>query len=56
MVGGLFDHFYFNLTFIHIVALYWLAMGLGMVGVLLVKEQMDEQAGSDSLSSPHFRH
>ncbi len=24
MVGGVFDHFYFNLTFIHIVALYWL--------------------------------
>lgn len=35
MVGGVFDHFYFNLTFIHIVALYWLTMGLGMVAVLL---------------------
>jgi O-antigen ligase len=35
MVGGVFDHFYFNLTFIHIVALYWLTMGLGMVGVLI---------------------
>jgi hypothetical protein len=35
MIGGIFDHFYFNLTFIHIVALYWLTMGLGMVAVLL---------------------
>jgi hypothetical protein len=34
MIGGVFDHFYFNLTFIHIVALYWLVMGLGMAAVL----------------------
>ncbi|MEW5960926.1 MAG: O-antigen ligase family protein, partial [Chloroflexota bacterium] len=42
MVGGVFDHFYFNLTFIHIVALYWLTMGLGMGAVLLW--QAEEQA------------
>ncbi len=35
MIGGVFDHFYFNLTFIHIAALYWLTMGLGMATVLL---------------------
>jgi hypothetical protein len=35
MVGGVFDHFYFNLTFIHIAALYWLIMGLGMAAVLI---------------------
>jgi hypothetical protein len=34
MVGGVFDHFYFNLTFIHIAALYWLTMGLGMAAML----------------------
>jgi polysaccharide biosynthesis protein PslJ len=39
MVGGVFDHFYFNLTFIHIAALYWLAMGLGMTAVLLWKNE-----------------
>jgi hypothetical protein len=39
MVGGLFDHFYFNLTFIHIVALYWLTMGLGMSAVLLARQE-----------------
>ncbi len=37
MVGGLFDHFYFNLTFIHIATFYWLTMGLGMVSVSLAK-------------------
>jgi O-antigen ligase len=47
MVGGVFDHFYFNLTFIHIAALYWLAMGLGMVAVLLWRDE----AGA---SSPPF--
>jgi hypothetical protein len=35
LVGGVFDHLYFNLTFIHIAAFYWLIMGLGMVAVLL---------------------
>jgi hypothetical protein len=39
MVGGVFDHFYFNLTFIHIAALYWLTMGLGMVAVLLAQKE-----------------
>ncbi len=38
MIGGLFDHFYFNLTFIHIVALYWLVMGLGIAAALLAEE------------------
>jgi hypothetical protein len=37
MVGGVFDHFYFNLTFIHIAGLYWLTMGLGMVAVRLAQ-------------------
>ncbi|MBN1221267.1 MAG: O-antigen ligase family protein [Anaerolineae bacterium] len=41
MVGGQFDHFYFNLTFIHIVALYWLTMGLGMSAVLMARRQHD---------------
>jgi hypothetical protein len=39
MVGGIFDHFYLNLTFIHIAALYWLAMGLGMVAVLFWRHE-----------------
>ncbi len=39
MIGGVFDHFYFNLTFIHIAALYWLTMGLGMAAVLMWHQQ-----------------
>lgn len=39
MIGGVFDHFYFNLTFIHIAAFYWLIMGLGMVAVLLWRQE-----------------
>ncbi|MCB0166724.1 MAG: O-antigen ligase family protein [Anaerolineae bacterium] len=42
MVGGVFDHFYFNLTFIHIAAFYWLIMGLGMVAVLLRRQELDK--------------
>ncbi len=38
MVGGVFDHFYFNLTFIHIATLYWLVMGLGTAAVLLAQQ------------------
>lgn len=30
MVGGVFDHFFFNIQFTHLVALYWLAMGLAI--------------------------
>jgi hypothetical protein len=39
LVGGVFDHFYFNLTFIHIVAIFWLTMGLGMVAILLWRQE-----------------
>lgn len=39
MVGGVFDHFYFNLTFLHIAALYWLTMGLGVTTILLYRQE-----------------
>jgi hypothetical protein len=42
MVGGIFDHFYFNLTFIHIAALYWLVMGLGMAATLFWRAEAEE--------------
>ena len=42
MIGGLFDHFYFNLTFIHIAALYWVSMGLGMAAVLMWRREVYE--------------
>jgi hypothetical protein len=53
MVGGVFDHFYFNLTFIHIVTLYWLVMGLGMGAILLWRqEEALVQVGSVTESEP----
>ncbi|MFN8453848.1 MAG: O-antigen ligase family protein [Anaerolineae bacterium] len=45
LVGGVFDHFYFNLTFIHIAALYWLTLGLGMAAVLVAQPKNGEVAG-----------
>jgi hypothetical protein len=49
MIGGLFDHFYFNLTFIHIAALYWLSMGLGMAAVLMWRSE----AGAEVATPEH---
>ncbi len=35
MIGGLTDHYFFNLVFPHSVALFWLYVGLGMVTIRL---------------------
>ncbi len=35
MIGGLVDHYFFNLKFVHAVVLFWLFVGLGMVTVSL---------------------
>jgi O-antigen ligase len=35
MIGGMTDHYFFNLAFPHSVALFWLYVGLGMVAVRL---------------------
>jgi len=48
MIGGVFDHFYFNLTFIHIVALYWLTMGLGMTAVLRWRAENQAQMEAET--------
>jgi len=49
MIGGVFDHFYLNLTFIHIACLYWLVLGLGTTAVLLWRE---EEAGEYITAPP----
>ena len=51
MIGGVFDHFYFNLTFIHIAALYWLTMGLGMAAILIWRQEEAAQT-SEVLPEP----
>lgn len=39
MIGGLVDHYFFNLKFPHSVVLFWLFVGLGMVTVRLSAEK-----------------
>ena len=44
MIGGLADHYFFNLRFIHAVVLFWLFVALGMVTIRLGTEnQADEK-------------
>jgi O-antigen ligase len=38
LVGGIFDHYFFNLSFPHSVAVFWLFLGLAMVAVGLGME------------------
>lgn len=45
LVGGVVDHYLFNLDFPHAAALLWLTMGLGAVSIRLVK------AGNDRVAS-----
>ncbi len=35
LVGGIFDHYFFNLSFPHSVSIFWLFLGLAMVAVRL---------------------
>ena len=35
LVGGIFDHYFFNLNFPHSVSIFWLYMGLAMVAIRL---------------------
>jgi O-antigen ligase len=42
LVGGLADHYFFNLDFHHSVALFWLFVGLAMVASRLVKAQIQQ--------------
>jgi O-antigen ligase len=44
MVGGIFDHYLFNLVFPHAAALLWLFVGLGVVSYRLAREQVVEEA------------
>jgi O-antigen ligase len=39
--GGVFDHFFFNINFIHLVALFWVVVGLGMASAALVTRDND---------------
>ena len=45
LIGGMTDHYFFNLAFPHSVALFWLYVGLGMVGVRLRTPSTDQEQG-----------
>ncbi len=45
MIGGMTDHYFFNLAFPHSVALFWLYVGLGMVAVRLRTPSTDQEQG-----------
>jgi len=40
MVGGLFDHYFFNLDFPHAAGLLWIVVGLGAVAMRLGGEEV----------------
>jgi hypothetical protein len=39
LVGGIFDHYFFNLDFHHSVTLFWLVLGLATVATTLLQER-----------------
>ena len=41
LVGGIFDHYFFNLDFPHSVAVFWLYLGLGLAAARLGRQQPD---------------
>jgi O-antigen ligase len=47
LTGGIFDHFFFNINFVHLVALFWLTMGLGIAAAQLTGKAESDQAGPD---------
>ena len=44
MIGGMTDHYFFNLAFPHSVALFWMYVGLGMAAVRLGMPMSADQA------------
>jgi hypothetical protein len=51
MVGGIFDHFFFNITFTHLVSLYWLVMGLGVATCLIYEKEAAVEEEVSSLTT-----
>ncbi len=54
LVGGVFDHYFFNLSFPHSVSIFWVYLGLGMVAVRLALGQ--GQGPADRPASSVLRH
>jgi O-antigen ligase len=43
LVDGVFDHFFFNINFVHLVALFWLVMGLGMAAAQIAQSEVGQE-------------
>jgi O-antigen ligase len=46
LVGGIFDHYFFNLNFPHSVALFWLVVGLATVATDMVRQRVNAATGN----------
>jgi ABC-type antimicrobial peptide transport system permease subunit len=44
LVGGIFDHYFFNLSFPHSVSIFWIFLGLAMVTI-----RLGTQAGTEDV-------
>jgi len=51
LVGGIFDHYFFNLNFPHAVSVFWLYLGLGMAAVRLGTEASSPPSQPEDHSS-----
>jgi O-antigen ligase len=47
LVGGVFDHYFFNLDFHHSVTLFWLVVGLAAAATALVHRQVEQQQAAE---------
>ncbi len=50
LVGGIVDHYFFNLDFHHSVTLFWLVVGLAMAATEIIRQRSDTNLGT--LSEP----
>lgn len=53
MVGGVFDHYFFNIAFPHSVALFWLFIGIALAAARIVRDGEPASAADDDESLDH---
>jgi hypothetical protein len=46
MVGGVFDHYLFNLVYPHMAVLFWLYLGMGVSAALMVSARADRASNA----------
>ena len=49
LVGGIFDHYFFNLDFHHSVTLFWLMIGLATVVTTIIGVRVGRQPGTETV-------